>query len=182
MTIKLAISDAINPIEKQKDELEKKLAYFKHNSETKELEKENLKTSLESKYLQELQSKDTIIKYKDEEIERVKDMKQKFSTKMLGESLEQHCEIEFNKLRATAFPTAEFNKDNDISSGTKGDFIYRENDSSGNEIISIMFEMKNENEDTISKKKNEDFFAKLDKDRKNKGCEYAILVFTVRIR
>ena len=95
---------------------------------------------------------------------------------MLGESLEQHCEIEFNKLRATAFPTAEFKKDNDISSGTKGDFIYRENDDLGNEIISIMFEMKNESEGTISKKRNEDFFTKLDKDRKDKKCEYAILV------
>ena len=95
---------------------------------------------------------------------------------MVGESLEQHCEIEFNKLRATAFQNAHFEKDNDSSSGTKGDFIYRENDSEGNEIISIMFEMKNENDETSTKKKNEDFFSKLEKDRNDKNCEYSVLV------
>ena len=113
---------------------------------------------------------------KDEEINRLKDFKQKLSTKMVGESLEQHCESEFNRIRTTAFPNAFFGKDNDASLGTKGDFIFRESDASGNEIISIMFEMKNENETTSTKKKNEDFFAKLDKDRTNKNCEYAVLV------
>jgi hypothetical protein len=117
-----------------------------------------------------------IIKYKDEELERVKDMKLKLSTKMLGESLEQHCEIEFNKLRATAFPNAYFEKDNNSSSGSKGDFIYKENDAAGNEIISIMFEMKNEADQTSTKKKNEDFFKELDKDRNEKKCEFAVLV------
>ncbi|MFQ3336467.1 MAG: hypothetical protein ACI9E3_000474, partial [Flavobacteriales bacterium] len=106
----------------------------------------------------------------------LKDYKQKLSTKMTGETLELHCENEFNKLRATAFQKAHFEKDNDASGGTKGDYIYKESDTNDNEIISIMFEMKNENDQTASKKKNEDFFAKLDKDRKAKGCEYAVLV------
>ena len=113
---------------------------------------------------------------KDEEIARLKDFKQKLSTKMVGETLELHCEIEFNKLRATAFQKAYFEKDNNSQSGTKGDYIYKEFDESGNEIISIMFEMKNENDETATKKKNEDFFAKLDKDRTEKNCEYAVLV------
>jgi hypothetical protein len=113
---------------------------------------------------------------KEEEIDRLKDYKQKLSTKMIGETLEQHCENEFNKLRATAFQNAHFEKDNDASGGTKGDYIYKETDAEGNEIISVMFEMKNENDHTATKKKNEDFFAKLDKDRKDKGCEYAVLV------
>jgi hypothetical protein len=123
-----------------------------------------------------LQNKDVIIKYNDDEIARVKDMKLKLSTKMLGETLEQHCEIEFNKLRSTAFQNAYFEKDNDASSGSKGDFIYREMDNDGNEIISIMFEMKNESDQTATKKKNEDFFRELDKDRTEKKCEYAVLV------
>ncbi len=165
----LAVSKATKEIEKQRDALE-------NDIKTKELEKENLKNSLEQKYLTELQNKDTIIKYKDDEIARVKDMKVKLSTKMLGESLEQHCEIVFNNLRSTAFQHSYFEKDNDASSGTKGDFIFKEEDSEGNEIISIMFEMKNENDETKNKKKNEDFFAKLDKDRKTKKCEYAVLV------
>jgi len=113
---------------------------------------------------------------KEDEIERLRDFKQKLSTKMIGETLEQHCEYEFNKLRATGFQDAYFEKDNDARGGTKGDYIYKENDAEGNEIISIMFEMKNENDETATKKKNEDFFAKLDKDRKAKGCEYAVLV------
>ena len=117
-----------------------------------------------------------LIRYKDEEIERLKDMKARLSTKMVGESLEQHCETEFNRLRMTAFPRAYFEKDNDASEGSKGDFVFREADEDGNEFISIMFEMKNENDETASKHKNEDFFAKLDRDRIKKGCEYAILV------
>ena len=165
----LAVSKATKEIEKQRDSLE-------NDIKTKELEKQNLKNSLEQKYSTELKTKDDIIRYKDDEIARFKDMKLKLSTKMLGESLEQHCEIEFNKLRATAFQKAYFEKDNDSSGGTKGDFIYRETDDSGNEIISIMFEMKNENDETSTKKRNEDFFAKLDKDRQAKNCEYAVLV------
>ncbi len=121
-------------------------------------------------------SNDELIRYKDEEIERLRDMKARLSTKMVGESLEQHCETEFNRLRMTAFPRAYFEKDNDASQGTKGDFIFREDDEAGNEAVSIMFEMKNENDTTSSKHKNEDFFKKLDADRRQKGCEYAVLV------
>lgn len=166
---KLALKEAIQEIEKEREQL-------KNDLKTKELEKQNIENSLKQQYTTELQNKDAIIKYKDDEIARVKDMKQKLSTKMLGETLEQHCEIEFNKLRPTAFQNAYFEKDNDASGGTKGDYIYRETDGQGNEIISIMFEMKNENDGTATKKKNEDFFAKLDKDRKDKNCEYAVLV------
>ena len=165
----LAVSKATKEIEKQRDSLE-------NDVKTKELEKDNLKTSLEQKYTTELHNKDVIIKYKDDEIAREKDMKLKFSTKMLGESLEQHCEIVFNNLRSTAFQKSYFEKDNDSSSGTKGDFIFKETDGEANEIISIMFEMKNENDETTNKKRNEDFFAKLDKDRNTKKCEFAVLV------
>lgn len=165
----LTLSQSTKELEKQRDKLLSEL-------QTKELEAQNLKAGLEQHYQSELRSKDAIIKFKEEEIARVKDMKLKLSTKMLGESLEQHCEIEFNKLRATAFQNAYFEKDNDARSGTKGDFIYRELDQEGNEIISIMFEMKNENEETSTKKRNEDFLTKLDKDRTEKKCEYAVLV------
>ena len=116
------------------------------------------------------------LKFKDEEIERYKDFKLRQSTKMVGESLEQHCEIEFNKLRATGFQNAYFEKDNDARTGSKGDYIYREADEDGTEFISIMFEMKNEMDATATKKKNEDFFKELDKDRREKNCEYAVLV------
>lgn len=166
---KLEISEAIKTLEKDRDSLANDL-------KTKELEKINIENALKQQFATELQNKEAIIQYKDDEIARVKDMKVKLSTKMLGESLEQHCEIEFNKLRATAFQNAYFEKDNDSSGGTKGDFIYRESDDEGNEIISIMFEMKNENDETATKKRNEDFFAKLDKDRQDKNCEYAVLV------
>lgn len=166
---KLAVNEAVQKIEKERDNLA-------NDVKTKELEKQNLESSLKQKFSTELQSKDAIIKYKDEEIARVKDMKLKLSTKMLGETLEQHCENEFNKLRATAFQKAYFEKDNDSRSGSKGDFIYKEFDDAGNEIISIMFEMKNEGEETATKKRNEDFLKELDKDRKEKNCEYAVLV------
>lgn len=166
---KLAINEAVQKLEKERDNLANDL-------KTKELEKQNLESSLKQKHTTELQSKDEIIKYKDEEISRVKDMKSKLSTKMLGETLEQHCEIEFNRLRATAFQKSYFEKDSDASSGSKGDYIYKESDDAGNEIISIMFEMKNENDQTTAKKRNEDFFKELDKDRTEKKCEYAILV------
>jgi len=166
---KLAVNEAVQKIEKERDNLANDL-------KTKELEKQNLENSLKQTFSAELQNKDAIIKYKDEEISRVKDMKLKLSTKMLGETLEQHCETEFNKLRATAFQTAYFEKDNDSKSGSKGDYIYKETDESGNEIISIMFEMKNEGDETATKKKNEDFLKELDKDRTEKKCEYAVLV------
>ena len=166
---KLAISEVTKVLEKERDDLENVV-------KTVELEKQNLENSLIQKYSTELQNKDVIIQFKTDELERVKDMKLKLSTKMLGESLEQHCEIEFNKLRATAFPTAYFEKDNNSSSGSKGDFIYKENDAAGNEIISIMFEMENEADQTSTKKKNEDFFKELDKDRNEKKCEFAVLV------
>lgn len=166
---KLAVNEAVQKVEKERDNLANDL-------KTKELEKQNLESSLKQQYSTELQNKDAIIKYKDDEIARVKDMKLKLSTKMLGETLEQHCETEFDKLRATAFQKAYFEKDNDSKSGSKGDFIYRENDEAGNEIISIMFEMKNEGDETATKKKNEDFLKELDKDRTEKKCEYAVLV------
>ncbi len=124
----------------------------------------------------ELKAKDDIISYKEKEVEHYRDMKARLSTKLVGETLEQHCEIEFNKLRATAFPHAYFEKDNDASDGTKGDFIYREETADGIELLSIMFEMKNESEDSVHRHKNEDFLKKLDADRRKKGCEYAVLV------
>jgi hypothetical protein len=168
----LAVNQAVQKIEKERDNLVNALT-------TKELEKQNIENSLKHQFTAELQNKDAIIKYKDDEIARVKEMKQKLSTKMLGETLEQHCEIEFNKLRATAFQKAYFEKDNDSKSGSKGDYIYKETDDLGNEIISIMFEMKNEGDDTVTKKKNEDFLKELDKDRTEKKCEYAVLVSTL---
>jgi len=166
---KLAINEAVQKIEKERDALINEV-------NTKVLEKQNVESTLKQQFATELQSKEAIIKYKDEEIARVKDMKAKLSTKMIGETLEQHCENEFNKLRATAFQNAYFEKDNDARSGSKGDFIYKETDDAGNEIISIMFEMKNEGDETATKKKNEDFFRELDKDRNEKKCEYAVMV------
>ncbi len=166
---KLAVTEAVKQIEKERDALSNDL-------KTKELEKKNLENSLIQEYTTKLNSKDEIIKYKDDEIARVKDMKAKLSTKMLGETLEKHCETEFERLRPTAFQKAYFEKDNDARSGSKGDFIYREKDEAGNEIISIMFEMKNEGDETVTKKKNDDFLKELDKDRSEKKCEYAVLV------
>ena len=165
---KLAIQQAVQNISKERDE-------FKSKLDLKELEKQNLENSLKQDFQGKLQVQESIIRLKDEEIERVKEMKLKLSTKMIGESLEQHCENEFNKLRSTAFQNAYFEKDNDASGGTKGDYIYREI-VDGVEVLSIMFEMKNESDATATKKKNEDFLNKLDKDRKDKKCEYAILV------
>jgi len=169
MQKKIDVAEAVKKIEKERDDLA-------NNLQNKELEKKLLESSLQEKFNADLKSKDEIIKLKDEEIALRKDMKLKLSTKMIGETLEQHCEDEFNKLRATAFPNAYFEKDNDARSGSKGDFIYIEKDEHGNEIISIMFEMKNEGDETATKKKNEDFFKELDKDRNEKKCEYAVLV------
>jgi len=168
----LALTNAIKDIEKERDHLKNEL-------NNKEIEKELLEKSLQADFKNKLENKDIAIQLKEDEIDRLKDFKQKQSTKMLGESLEQHCEVEFNKLRATAFQNAYFEKDNDASGGTKGDYIFRESDSNNNEVVSIMFEMKTENDITFTKKKNEDFFQKLDKDRLQKSCEYAVLVSTL---
>jgi len=168
----LALTNAIKDIEKERDQLKNEL-------NNKEIEKELLEKSLQADFKNKLENKDIAIQLKEDEIDRLKDFKQKQSTKMLGESLEQHCEVEFNKLRATAFQNAYFEKDNDASGGTKGDYIFRESDSNNNEVVSIMFEMKTENDITFTKKKNEDFFQKLDKDRLQKSCEYAVLVSTL---
>ena len=165
----LKVAEAIKTIEKERDELANDL-------KIKEAEKKSLEISIKDKYMNQIVARDETIKTRDEEIDRLKDFKLKLSTKMVGETLEQHCEIEFNKLRPTAFQNAYFEKDNDSKSGTKGDYIYKESDKEGNEIISIMFEMKNENDETATKKRNEDFFAKLDKDRQEKNCEFAVLV------
>ena len=166
---KLSITEAVQKIEKERDA-------YANQIKTKELEKQNSESTLKQQFATELQNREAIIKYKDEEIARVKDMKSRLSTKMVGETLELHCENEFNRLRPTAFPKAYFEKDNDARNGSKGDYIYRETDDNGIEIISIMFEMKNESDATATKKRNEDFLKELDKDRTDKKCEYAILV------
>lgn len=158
----LAINQAVSSVEQERDRL-------RFNLEQAELLKESTTRELKDRY--EIQIKD-----RDDAIERLKDMKAKLSTKMVGESLEQHCEVEFNRLRATAFQHAYFEKDNDARSGSKGDYIFKDRDADGTEIVSIMFEMKNEMDTTATKKRNEDFFKELDKDRREKGCEYAILV------
>lgn len=165
----LAVTEAVARIEKERDQLANDL-------KSKDTEKQLVETTLREKYMAELKTKDDIIKLKDEEIEFRKDLKARLSTKMVGETLEQHCEVEFEKLRASAFQNAQFGKDNDSSSGSKGDYIYRETDEHGTEIISIMFEMKNQDDETATKKKNDDFLKELDKDRIQKKCEYAVLV------
>ena len=162
LTQTLAITDAVTVVEKQRDELKSSL-------QRAELEKQLAEKSLKDKY-------ETQIKDRDDAIERLRDMKARLSTKMVGETLEQHCETEFNRIRATAFPRAYFEKDNDARAGSKGDYIFRDSDEADTEIVSIMFEMKNENDCTATKKKNEDFLKELDKDRSEKGCEYAVLV------
>lgn len=159
---KLAVSEAVSVIEKERDGL-------KGDLQRVELEKELRAKSLKEKY--EIQLKD-----RDDAIERLRDMKARLSTKMVGETLEQHCDIEFNRIRATAFPKAYFEKDNDARAGSKGDFIFRDFDDSGVEIVSIMFDMKNESDTSTTKSKHEDFLSKLDRDRCEKDCEYAILV------
>jgi len=162
MALQLAVTRAVSTIEKERDAL-------KNGLEKAMLEKQLAETSLRDKY-------ETQIKDRDDAIERLRDMKARLSTKMIGETLEQHCETEFNRIRATAFPRAYFEKDNDARNGSKGDFIFRESDEAGTEIVSIMFEMKNESDETATKKRNEDFLKELDRDRSEKGCEYAVLV------
>lgn len=158
----LAINDATSKVEKERDELRKNLEILKYE---KELNEQSIKKTYE------IQLRD-----RDDAIERLKDLKARLSTKMVGETLEQHCQIEFNRIRATAFPRAYFEKDNDTKTGSKGDYIFRDFDESKTEIVSIMFEMKNESDTTATKSKNEDFLKELDKDRTEKKCEYAVLV------
>ena len=155
-------AEALTKVEKERDK-------FKFDLELSKKESELAEKSLKDQFERQ-------IKDRDDAVKDLKDMKMRLSTKMVGESLEQHCEIEFNSIRATAFPSAEFDKDNDIKSGSKGDYIFRDKNEAGTEIISIMFEMKNESDTTKTKKKNEDFYAELDKDRNEKECEYAVLV------
>ena len=169
----IAVMEAVNKIETEKRDLETKLTNEKRDLETKLT---NEKHDLEKALVQEKDTRKLLLDQKDEQIAYYKDLKTKMSTKMVGETLEQHCEIQFNQLRATAFQNAYFEKDNDARTGSKGDYIYRETDENGVEIISIMFEMKNEMDETATKHKNEDFFKKLDADRRAKKCEYAVLV------
>ena len=161
-SVQATVDKAVREMEKERDNL-------KNDLKNSKLEKENSENLLKDKYK-------TQIRDRDEAIERLKDMKAKLSTKMVGETLEQHCETEFNKLRSTAFQSAFFEKDNDARSGSKGDYIFKDHDENGTEFISIMFEMKNEMDTTATKRKNEDFLQELDKDRNQKGCEYAVLV------
>ena len=165
----LAASEARAEVERERDALAAQVELVR-------AEGERAAVALREEMATKLRAKDELISYKDEEIARYKDMKARLSTKMVGESLEQHCEAEFNKLRATAFPRAYFEKDNDVVDGTKGDYVFRECDEDGTEVVSIMFEMKNENDETATKHRNEDFLKKLDADRRKKGCEYAVLV------
>jgi len=159
---KLAVTVAVSAVERERDEM-------KSGLERAVLEKQVAEKSLKDRY-------ETQIKDRDDTIERLREMKTRLSTKMIGETLEQHCETEFNRIRATAFPRAYFEKDNDARTGSKGDYIFRDSDESDTEIVSIMFEMKNESDRTATKSKNEDFLKELDKDRTEKGCEYAVLV------
>jgi len=199
---KLAVTEALSAVEKERDALANELEQAKREKQaasqlaeaklvnelqkaaaTKDAEIQELKGGIEraelEKHLAEKSLKEkyeTQIKDRDDAIERLRDMKARLSTKMVGETLEQHCETEFNRIRATAFPRAYFEKDNDSRTGSKGDYIFRDSDEAGTEIVSIMFEMKNESDETATKKKNEDFLKELDKDRTEKGCEYAVLV------
>ena len=159
---KLAMNEAVSVVEKERDEVKNSLLRAAY-------EKQLAEQSLKDKY-------ETQLKDREDTIERLKDLKARLSTKMVGETLEQHCETEFNRIRAAAFPRAYFEKDNDARSGSKGDYIFRDLDETGTEIVSIMFEMKNENDHTATKSKNEDFLKELDKDRTEKKCEYAVLV------
>ncbi|MEY2843599.1 MAG: hypothetical protein RI920_1636 [Pseudomonadota bacterium] len=199
---KLAVAEALSAVEKERDTLANELAQARRDRQaatelaeakrvnalqtaaaTKEAEIQELRATLARAELekqlaaQSLKDKyETQIKDRDDAIERLRDMKARLSTKMVGETLEQHCETEFNRIRATAFPRAYFEKDNDARTGSKGDYIFRDADEAGTEIVSIMFEMKNESDRTASKNRNEDFLKELDKDRAEKGCEYAVLV------
>jgi hypothetical protein len=165
----LRVSEALSAVVEERNELATQLRL-------KETEQELATNSIKEQHNTQMNAMKEIIRMKEDDIKKYADMKAKLSTKMVGETLEQHCEIEFEKLRSTAFSNASFGKDNDASSGTKGDYIFREKDENGIELVSIMFEMKNESDEGDSKKKNEDFYKKLDKDRAEKNCEYAVLV------
>lgn len=171
---KLAVAEAVQRQAQALSEGEKRILTLENELAARETESRLKEKSLQEQYEEKLKSK-------DEQIEYYKDFKARQSTKMIGESLEQHCLTQFNTLRMTAFPTAYFEKDNDARTGSKGDFIFRESDESGTEFISIMFEMKNEADATATKHKNEDFFKELDKDRREKHCEYAVLVSLLEI-
>lgn len=171
---KLAVSEAVQSKEKELSDRVTEITELKGQLSSKETESQLKEKSLKEQYEDKL-------KLKDEQIEYYKDFKARQSTKMVGESLEQHCLTQFNSIRMTAFPTAYFEKDNDAKTGSKGDFIFRESSADGTEFISIMFEMKNEMDETATKHKNEDFFKELDKDRREKGCEYAVLVSLLEI-
>jgi hypothetical protein len=168
-TSQLAEAKFVNELQKAAATKDSQVQSLKSDLERAQLEKQLVETSLKDKY-------ETQLKDKEVEIERLRDMKARLSTKMVGETLEQHCETEFNRIRATAFPRAYFEKDNDARTGSKGDYIFRDSVETGTEVLSIMFEMKNESDETATKKKNEDFLKELDKDRTEKSCEYAILV------
>lgn len=169
----LAVARATAPIERERDSLKNSLVAAQNEAKLN-LETEKSRAKLNEAAI--INKYESALKLKEEENERLKDLKSKLSTKMVGETLEQHCQTEFNRIRTAAFPHAYFEKDNDARTGSKGDYIFRELDEQSNEIVSIMFEMKNENETTATKHKNEDFFKELDKDRREKNCEYAILV------
>ena len=175
-----AAKDAQVAVERERDDLRGKVERARDELEAQktraEAELARARAEAQAQLAEKLRAKDELIADREREIERIQDMKARLSTKMLGESLEQHCEIEFNRLRPTAFPRAYFEKDNEVVEGTKGDFVFRDFDEEGNEIVSIMFEMKNEADDSIHRKTNESHFKKLDVDRRKKGCEYAVLV------
>jgi len=175
-----AAKDAQVAVERERDDLRGKVERARDELEAQktraEAELARARAEAQAQLAEKLRAKDELIADREREIERIQDMRARLSTKMLGESLEQHCEIEFNRLRPTAFPRAYFEKDNEVVEGTKGDFVFRDFDEEGNEIVSIMFEMKNEADDSIHRKTNESHFKKLDADRRKKGCEYAVLV------
>lgn len=175
-----AAKDAQVTVERERDDLRGKVERARDELEAQktraEAELARARAEAQAQLAEKLRAKDELIADREREIERIQDMRARLSTKMLGESLEQHCEIEFNRLRPTAFPRAYFEKDNEVVEGTKGDFVFRDFDEEGNEIVSIMFEMKNEADDSTHRKTNESHFKKLDADRRKKGCEYAVLV------
>ena len=169
----LAVTNAKSALENERNLLQSELKSAQTAQQLAVLNALTEATKEHAKIQTELTTK---LQLSEQTIEHLRDMKLRLSTKMLGETLEQHCETEFNRIRATAFPRAYFERDNDLTDGSKGDYIFKEKDEADTEIVSIMFEMKNENDDTDRKRKNEDFFKKLDKDRADKGCEYAVLV------
>lgn len=170
----LAVTQAVS-------EQGQKIVALKGELTAAKLERDQVEASLKQMMAEQLGYKDQAIREKDDEIERMRSQRSRLSVKLIGESLEQHCEMQFNQMRMVAFPNAEFHKDNEVIGGSKGDYVFREKDESGAEVVSIMFDMKSEDENSLqsSKKKNSDHFAKLDRDRKNKKCEYAVLVSTL---